>query len=68
MGESRQELITIKKAAELLGVSQQTLRRWDNAGKLQARRHPINGYRLYAEQAILELKKKIFAAADGVKV
>ena len=29
------------------GVSKDTLRRWDRAGKLEARRHPITGYRLY---------------------
>jgi len=41
------DIITIKEAALLLGVSEPTLRRWDEAGKFTARRHPINGYRLY---------------------
>ena len=40
------EVLTIKAAAEVLGVSEQTLRRWDKAGKLRAKRHPMNGYRL----------------------
>jgi excisionase family DNA binding protein len=39
--------LSISEAAELLGVSSQTLRRWDRAGKLRARRHPVNGYRIY---------------------
>ena len=41
------KLLTVGSAAEMLGVSPDTLRNWDRAGKLRARRHPINGYRLY---------------------
>ncbi len=41
------QLLTIKEAAERLGVTTQTLRRWDKSGRLVAKRHPINGYRLY---------------------
>lgn len=40
-------LVTVKKAAETLGVSIQTLIRWDKKGKLKAVRHPMNNYRLY---------------------
>ena len=43
------EYLTVGEAAELLGVSKDTLRRWDRAGKLTARRHPITGYRLYLQ-------------------
>jgi hypothetical protein len=39
--------VTIKEAAELLGVTPETLRNWDRADKLKPLRHPINGYRLY---------------------
>jgi excisionase family DNA binding protein len=46
-GEQVASTITIKEAARLLGVSEATLRRWDHLGKFRARRHPINGYRLY---------------------
>lgn len=53
------DLLTIREAAELLDVSLPTLRRWDEAGKFKARRHPINGYRLYAKSDVLELRKKI---------
>jgi len=52
-------MLTIKSAAEILGVSEMTLRRWDAAGKFRARRHPINGYRLYREDEVLRLKAKI---------
>ena len=42
------EYLTVGEAAEILGVSKDTLRRWDRSGKLPAHRHPITGYRLYA--------------------
>lgn len=44
--------LTVTKAAEYLGVSARTLRGWDQAGKLKAKRHPINGYRLYERPAL----------------
>ena len=40
------KLITIKLAAEILGVSIETLRNWDLSGKLKAIRGK-NKYRLY---------------------
>lgn len=53
------ELLTIKAAADALGVSEQTLRRWDRAGKLRPVRHPMNGYRLYRREVINDLKRRI---------
>ena len=41
------EYLRVGEAANLLGVSKDSLRRWDRAGKLIARRHPISKYRLY---------------------
>jgi DNA (cytosine-5)-methyltransferase 1 len=41
------DLLTVGEAAAHLGVSRDSLRRWDRAGKLKARRHPITHYRLY---------------------
>lgn len=64
-GLDRTELLTIKAAAEVLGVSEQTLRRWDKAGKLRARRHPLNGYRLYPRSQILELQRRIHTDLDA---
>lgn len=52
-------LMNIREAAELLGVSQQTLRRWDRAGKFRARRHPISGYRVYTRAQVAKLRKAI---------
>jgi excisionase family DNA binding protein len=53
------DLLTIREAAALLGVSLPTLRRWDESGKFKARRHPMNSYRMYPRQEVLKLRKKI---------
>lgn len=54
------DYMTVKEAAEYLGVSRSTLRRWDTRAKLTAYRHPINGYRLYR---IGDLRKLLFRVA-----
>jgi DNA-binding transcriptional MerR regulator len=51
--------LTITEAAEILEVSVQTLRRWDELGIFKARRHPMNRYRLYARDKVMELRDKI---------
>jgi excisionase family DNA binding protein len=56
------DLLTIREAADLLGVSLPTLRRWDESGKFRARRHPINGYRMYLRRDVLWLRNQIVAA------
>lgn len=50
-----EKFITIKKAAEILGVSPLTLRNWDKAGKFKAMRHPINNYRVYRSEDVNSL-------------
>jgi excisionase family DNA binding protein len=57
------DLLTIREAAEMLGVSVPTLRRWDASGKFRARRHPINGYRMYARKDVLRLRARIVCEA-----
>lgn len=49
------DYLTVKQAAELLGVSVSTLRNWDRSGKLCSKRHPINSYRLYPETELRQL-------------
>ncbi|MBI2395720.1 MAG: MerR family DNA-binding transcriptional regulator [Deltaproteobacteria bacterium] len=58
------EVLTIKAAAELLDVSEQTLRRCDNAGKHRAKRHRMNGYRLYPRHQVLELRRQIHSGSE----
>jgi excisionase family DNA binding protein len=59
----KDEMLTIKAAAEALEVSEQTLRRWDRAGKLRAQRHPMNGYRLYPRRQLAELRRRILSGS-----
>jgi DNA-binding transcriptional MerR regulator len=59
MTDSAHRLITIKKAAQILGVTTLTLRNWDNAGKFTASRHPINNYRVYRSSDIEKLLLEI---------
>ena len=49
------KLITIKQASKILGVTPLTLRNWDNSGKFEASRHPINNYRVYKVDEIQAL-------------
>ena len=53
------EYLTVGEAAEFLGVSASTLRNWDRLGKVAARRHPVNGYRLYVKADLTGLLKKV---------
>jgi len=51
--------MTIKEAAEFLKVTGQTLRNWDNLGKLKPYRHPMNNYRLYKKADLVKILKSI---------
>ena len=50
------EFLRVKEAAELLGVSPNTIRAWGGEGKIPEYRHPINRFRLYKRK---ELEKVI---------
>src|SRR5690242_20706333 len=39
--------LSVSDAADYLGISVQTLRRWDASGKLKPVRHPASNYRYY---------------------
>ncbi len=51
--------LTISQAADILKVSPETLRRWDNNGKFKSSRHPINNYRVYSEGQISNLVEEL---------
>jgi excisionase family DNA binding protein len=42
--------LKVAEAAELLGVSQNTLRSWADAGRVPAHVNPVNGYRLFKRE------------------
>lgn len=51
--------LTIKEAADFIGVTTLTLRNWDKKGKLAAYRHPANSYRLYRMADLEKFVKSI---------
>jgi DNA (cytosine-5)-methyltransferase 1 len=53
------EYLTIKEAAEFLGISPSTLRNWEKQGKLSTHRNPVNSYRLYRKEDLERLLKLI---------
>ena len=53
------EFLTVKEAAEFLGVSPNTVRNWGREGKIPEHRHPINNYRLYRREDLESLLKQL---------
>jgi excisionase family DNA binding protein len=54
-----QEFLLVKETAEVLGVSDNTVRAWAAAGKLQEYRHPVNNYRLFRRNEVERLLEQI---------
>jgi len=50
--------LTVKEAAEYLGVSSNTIRNWGADGRIKEHRHPINNYRLFKIVDLDHLLKK----------
>lgn len=60
------DFLTIAQAAKYLYISPQTLRRWEEAGKIKAVRHPTNRYRYY-RRADLEPFRLEYQRAEELK-
>ena len=56
------EYLTVAEAAAYIGCSADTLRRWDRANKLPARRHPVTGFRLYLSHELDEFLREVCGA------
>ena len=58
---------SVSEAAEILNKNPETLRRWDNEGKLKAVREPISQYRVYKKEQleIFPEFKRYFEKLDG---
>ena len=54
---SDERYISLKEAAQILGVGKSTLRNWDRAGKVHTERHPMNNFRIYLKSEIEKLKQ-----------
>ena len=63
--EKLREFLRISEAAEYLGVSPNTLRNWQNAGKVVAVRHPVSGYRLFKRKDLDALRSQAEAVSGG---
>jgi excisionase family DNA binding protein len=57
------EYVKTAEAAQILGVSQNTLRAWAEAGKIPVRRNPANRYRLFLRRDLDRFLKKISRSA-----
>ena len=57
---------TVSEAAEILGKNPETLRRWDNEGKLDVLREPMSNYRIYKREQLEVFPefKKYFEKVD----
>lgn len=54
-----EKYVKVGVAAKRIGVSTETLRRWDKSKKFESIRHPINNYRVYAEGSVLSLVEEL---------
>ena len=51
--------LTVREAAEYLGVSPNTIRNWGRDGKIKEHRHPINNYRLFKAVDLERILKNV---------
>ena len=52
------EYLKIAEAARFLGVSQNTLRKWADEGRIPVRVNPANGYRLFRREDLESFLKE----------
>ena len=53
------EYVTIKDAAEFLGVCPNTLRNWHRDGKIPVLRGPTSNYRLFKKRDLVKVLRQI---------
>lgn len=61
-------MYSVAQVADMLGVSKETLRRWDNSGKLPSLRHPINNYRFYNKEQLRQFEELHFIFDDSQRL
>jgi len=65
--QNLRDFLRISEAAEYLGVSPNTLRNWENAGKIAAHRHPVNDYRLFKQEELDALLSQLQEPRERLK-
>lgn len=60
-------IYTISEVANILGVTKETLRRWDKSQKLVSIRHPINNYRVYHSTDLAQFEKMGFMFENNIE-
>ncbi|WP_442511672.1 MerR family transcriptional regulator [Novipirellula sp. SH528] len=65
--EKLDEYLTIKDAAQFLGVSQNTLRYWGRDGRIPVHRNPMNGYRLFRQSDLEAVLKQAAQTPKATK-
>lgn len=59
--------LSLSEAAELIGKSKETLRRWDKEGILNAVREPVSNYRVYRKTDIDDLLLNLFRDYENIE-
>ena len=62
------EYAKVAEAADILGISPNTLRAWAEKGKIPSTRNPVNGYRLFQRTDLEEFLKGIKNDLDSSSV
>ena len=55
----REGFLRVKEAAEVLGVSPNTVRTWGADRKIPEYRHPVNNYRLYKREDLDKILQEL---------
>ncbi len=68
MATNHTAYLTLKRAAQQLGVHEQTLRSWERRGLIRMARLPQSGYRRVPEDEVLRLQRAMVADTTGGRV
>ena len=58
------EYVKTAEAAEILGVAQNTIRKWAAQGKIPVHRNPANGYRLFKRRDLDAFLRRVAKSAS----
>ena len=64
--EKLSDYVMTAEAAQILGVSQNTLRAWAEDGKIPVHRNPANGYRLFLRSDLDRFLREVKKSATKV--